>query len=90
MFNRRDVPSFPIQTTCNPGVIVSMLDDTRLMQRQRAFLILVLVPVGIAIWFVLIDLPSTNDNAMALTMSIISTISIERHVPYLHNSLANV
>jgi len=89
-FDRQVLPSFPIQTTCNPGVIVSTLDDTESMRRERAFLVLVPVPEGIAIRFVLIDLPPPNDNAMTLTVSIIHTFSIERHVPYPHKSLVDV
>lgn len=90
IFNRWVLPSFLIHVMCNPGVIVSILDDTELMGRERAFLVFVPVPIGIAIWFVLVDLPSTNDSAMTLTMSIIPTFSNECHVPYLHNSLAFV
>ena len=64
MSNILALPSFLILTRCNP------VGDVSVLVRQRgdgAFLVLVPVPEGIAIRFVLTDLPQTNDNPTTLT-----------------------
>ena len=64
MSDKLALPSFLILVRCNPVGDVSVLVRH---WADGAFLVLVPVPEGIAIRFILIDLPKTDDNATTLT-----------------------